>query len=566
MTDRQSVPQQTNNRCGCDCKNPTEFSVCDGRTMNTCCTHCSSGAPSAYAILWECFRVFGGAKHPPIEGVWRDCPFECIWVAKGASGYTVSPPSCPNYACSPCSIYNSQYYTYPFPDINLFTPFDPSLSPCDDEPCSPYSSHTEYAYEFGHGDQCGKIPRRTFPPVYTTDTYPDTFLSYPALPFKCCHPGPLVPEARQIVWDGEKTSRDGWYDRYNMGVDALEACFGGYVFNEFDCDVCQPSLTKWIEGCLTDVTILEVTGGGSATLTVKSFSLPSDPSPVPDAIYVSSDFDCTGRSNFDLTNRTDGMESLPNHVCVVAAVGNYRTPCDSPEAACNCWDNGWGNGILCFSSPCSTEGSVGLLRNDTLPSCVSPQSGPCGYFWGTIPMFNPNTGTGLGYLGFLVWCGGGTPYDMEVYCTTDNWATCDLVCSPSTVDTTSCPNGASFTWSCPDFGACCDIPCEGCNPTGLTLNYDISGPGNGSGTISGSMLMCIVKTLSNGDRISIEIDMSTCTVRIGCNGIDCTSFNCISSSVPVVNSCDPFDMEITITVGFLCSACARGVYTVNLYE
>lgn len=75
-------------RCGCDCKNPTTFEVCEGRVHIPCCEHCEAAA-SAYAILWECCLTCNPLMHLPRHMlVWKDCLFDCLWRSRTTSSET----------------------------------------------------------------------------------------------------------------------------------------------------------------------------------------------------------------------------------------------------------------------------------------------------------------------------------------------------------------------------------------------------------------------------------------------------------------------------------------------
>lgn len=307
---------------------------------------------------------------------------------------------------------------------------------------------------------------------------------------------------------------------------------------------------------------------------------PTDPDP---------GFNCLGRTSFRMATLgncpaeyDDLRDRLPRDLCVVASASNWEHPCGNTTEMCDCKDDGCPTLLLDLTVVCddtiqedivfsrnTTGCALEMFGHDLCPH-VSWPTATCGVFVESTDR-SCDSDDQRGLL-FLVWCDGGI-WKIRTYCvlatataltsvtnvdetTLTRTDDCQMLFEPVTIDLTS--------------SDCCDpCPCPACAaPTGVVLNYDITGPGNGSGTVTGGASFCFTSTLSNGDVMSIEYTVADCTVRVGCNAIACSTFNCGSLKTVTVNSCDPFDVTIEFRGGAfsLCGPCGGGIYTVHIYE
>lgn len=317
---------------------------------------------------------------------------------------------------------------------------------------------------------------------------------------------------------------------------------------------------------------------------------------------VTESYGCVGRTTMSKTASTNPPDEyynyLPERICVVPYASNWSHQCGvNSSQICSCYDDGCSvvripATITCFGTVSTTLGlnrvfecpsNLSLSGPVTLDVCdciTSPPVGDCGFFWASQEQTCSSFSNGYKYLFYFAWCSGSS-WTLQTWCyeyvlnvdLTVASTDCTMIDEQTITRTNICGTSAAMEFLPVTIDAsasdCCTCTCPSCDIPNATYNYDITGPGNGSGTVvisSGSATFCFVKTLSNGDRMSVEVDLSDCTARIGCNGIDCSSFNCISTETFSFSSCDPLDFTITIVVGFLCSACARGTYTVHIYE
>lgn len=461
MTDRISNPMISGKRCGCDCTNQTTFAPCedDGvpRQYNVCCEHCPGGAPSAYALIFGCCAWYPNLiVAPNVTIVWRDCPFvECKWSVRRFLELPIAASSC-------------QQYTFPLVcrDVNPVT------------------------------------------------GVPDGALSYCALDFPIggC---PAVLNSCAVA-TGAPCDIDGHRDRYGMPFDTSSGSYSDLMSNPIYGPIWELEVTSPTTAIITG-TCWDITGPTGQTI-----------------VYECDEWECLGRCTFtvqdgelpDWGSLSYGNPHLtstkpiqfPKHICVVPAVGNYRTPCDSPSAACECRDAGWSSGIIEYTGPCGLPASWGMPRNPELPGCIDAPSGPCGYFYNEVETSicgDPRT------LGFLLWCGGSTPWDLQVYCFNAAGTDCELVCDTTTTEVRYCPDGYEFIWACDSFGECCDcgatvtsdccpddpIPatlyatlaaasCSQLNGVVVTLTYVGSGEWSGDFVATAAPLRCGTLTFS----------------------------------------------------------------------
>lgn len=335
----------------------------------------------------------------------------------------------------------------------------------------------------------------------------------------------------------------------------------------------------WLDNC-TRVAWELVVNGTTATLTGTSGSgativyktRGSEPwrchvrrSHVQNMLYMTSYPD-----SLPLDKNGGECKKFPRAVCITAGVRPFQTYCADKESVCNCCDAGWASHWFKLSVGCIDSVLVKLTRQTSTEPHFSglpiPTNAACGYLIGAT---NGCLGGIAGRVGIVMYCDG-TTWNVKLYCYYDSAWT--LFCDTTATVTVCCAPYLAYTYTCvgPVPSPCC---CEGClqcdyNTIPASLNMVITGPGNGTGTMSGGAgVWCGAVTLSNGDRMSIELSMAACAVRVGCNGSDCSTFNCIAP-VPVItiNSCDPFDATVTFTAGIFCGACGSGAYTVHIFE
>lgn len=578
----------SNRNCGCTCVNDSVYAACGDAIPTECDDQCTD-APCSYAILFMCDARFGGPiDYRRITTLWRDC----LWRpgSYSARARFTNPLVCQTVYIDDAPVEKCYYRLS-----------DESGGPCV-TPCDVRLK------------DCSKGYAQWFPPVWgnldpnAVSNNPSN-LEWKPLDFTCCQTMPVFGEffrAESECLDPNPFPFGGCpqgsvyqpcsQDFNNAGQfcpcsPAEEALCVRCGWNDFHgvAFAAQGAPGEYgrmaeINDSLTIVWQLTVSGS-TAAIYGFAYEWYETRDPKYRVVYQCSSFNCLGRSTFERTDWTGWVEEeditpdnnndhpaleLPLKVCVTPYSTAFKTPCDTTVDACNCRDAGWTNGIINLQTPCLGGHSRDIIvyRNydsNLIPSCITLPSGPCGYFFG----YGYLTDYGKD-LAFVLWCDGSRPWNLDVYCTTDDWATCTKVCEADVTefDSDMCSFYA-FDWSCDDLGDCCAAVCTECDPTGKTLNFDISGPGNGSGTVTGSGSFCFVKTLSNGDRMSVKVNMATCTVQVGCNAIDCTDFNCLTTFTIDFTSCDPFDMTITFTrsgFGGFCNACGIGAWTIHIYE
>lgn len=440
-----------NKRCGCDCRNETEFERADlyGETVYDikCCENCPDGAASAYGVLFECNWQCGGIKVGPywnnwalsgtaIVGLYKACLFDCKWEQRWCLREIVAPGTMQPY-CQRGPLIGNPWGTLNETPCGVPTGEDPD-------------------------GQQGQY----FPPMWIDS---DQKLHYAPLPFKCARSAPIASPTSPY--------NAGPYDFYDL--DDYETGTMLELANEVD--------PQWV---------LEVLSDRSATLTgYMNYSNATGAG--IEVVYTCDVFECgpldadgnAVRNTFTMEgdhpplNGYGSAETncweLPKNVCVVPIASQWRTPCDTAEAACACKDAGWTEGH--FDIVATGCGSINgtrviLTRNAELPACITaPSPAPCGYFYNGNIISNGAAGS----LKMLVWCDG-TDWQYEFYC--GDSTTCTLVCSGACTMGSYCPAGATLTIDNCDGGDCCPDPPPGtidteCCPDNLlpeTLTGELS--------------------------------------------------------------------------------------------
>lgn len=439
-----------NKRCGCDCRNQTEFERAElyGATVHDikCCENCPDGAASAYGVLFECSWQCGGIRDglgyqgvalsgTAIVGLYKGCLFDCKWEQRWCTSPIVLAGTMQTY-CNRHPLLGN-----PWGDLNE----TPCGVPADQDP---------------DGEQ-----GQYFPSIWIDS---DQKLHYAPLPFKCARTAPIASPTSPY--------NAGPFDFYDLDDDETTTMLE--LANDAD--------PQWV---------MEVLDDGSATLTGHmNYSNASGEG--IEVVYTCDVFQCgpfdadgnavrntfTMDGDYPLLSGYGRDEThcwaLPKNVCVVPIASQWRTPCDTPEDACACKDAGWTEGHfdIVFNSCGSIDGTrVVLTRNAELPACISaPSPAPCGYFYkGNI------TNNGTNSLRLLVWCDG-ADWQYEVYCG-DN-STCTLACSGTCTMGDFCPAGATLTMDDCEAGDCCPDPPPGtidteCCPDNLipeTLYIDVT--------------------------------------------------------------------------------------------
>lgn len=204
---------------------------------------------------------------------------------------------------------------------------------------------------------------------------------------------------------------------------------------------------------------------------------------------------------------------------------------------------------------------VQCVKNATLPSGVTaPTDACCGYYFGD---------GGLG-ISILIWCDG-TAWKAKQYCRTSGGSPVYTLVGDITI-VKDCIPGTRPQLST-TLAECCNVchPCDLCNLP-PELNVDLTSNFGQSGSavmVTDRHRFCKSFITSLGDEIYIEIDLDTCTARVGCNSSPCDNFNCVATTVMTINSCDPIDITVTVSNGIFCSACGMGILstmTFHIYE
>lgn len=417
MTEPLNTPSANTRRCGCDCKNSSTFTSCEGTVQVPCCEYCPE-APCGYVVKWCCWLPCNGDTAnggiPRLMPLWRDCLFNgeaCSY--SNYDGRGVSPASQDIDSCA-------------------------SLWGGGGVPNNPETSEGHY--------------ETICPPIWE-DT--EGVLSKRTLPFDSCCMSPGGVGVTEPGGIGE--GRCGWGDFYNMANGEWQSWITGV-----------DGMTKWATLTITGETTARLVGAGPVSYE-----------------YRCDDFDCTGDNVFLLylgdTPRDELCAALPNEVCVSVMADNFRTPCSSGQAVCDCCDPGYSSApFILNAAGCGVNNNVVTMTrhvNDDAasdPCGFTAHDGDCGYFTGAA---------GVNAVG----C---TPPEKELYltewCTDGEWHLHGCCYDTSTMVATdlgtanaspncSCPTGANPQFSL-DLGACCCTPtvtCDCCE-TGFPATLYIS--------------------------------------------------------------------------------------------
>jgi hypothetical protein len=364
-----------------------------------------------------------------------------------------------------------------------------------------------------------------FPPLRFDDDL-DHLVSSP-IKFGCCR---KIPLCDQSAFSSDDCYYAGWLDFY--GRDAATAA----------------QIADRIENYTLVVWQLEVTGDGTAVL--KGFNAAGDLI----TTYNCEEFNCIDRSTFhrDITEEyplltTDPERRcvhLPNHVCVVPAASQWRTPCDPPSAACACCDPGADSATFSVCLTCGIDEechNFTITRNTSLPTGVTEPDAPCGYWWGTFSHCDKSWGA-------LIYCDG-EDYQVELWCLAGESPV--KYCDTTATLTQCCPEWRiSFTCS----GDCGDCQCaeppidtECCEAVPATLTMTIASCSR-TATLT-------YAGLSGGNHIWSGDDNLGADWLLTCTSGGVWLLSSIECSLPggtADATCDPLLIDFTIMVKSAC--------------